>query len=167
MNVWEEKDSDVLKSNEIKDLISILNVDLYSKDKPAYDEIAIMTDADVDGSNISMLLIAFFYKYWPHWFDAGRIKIVRTPEYISTNGKKTVWSYDKTEFDSHKFGSGWDHRHIKGLGSVTTEGEEGVKIVNMLSVFVNRFSKQLLLMIKRAKCLICCSRKIQQNVKNG
>lgn len=125
LNVWDLKDHEVLQSKEITEILSILGVGLRDKTHPQYNNIAIMTDADTDGKgSIALLLIAFFYKYWPQWFDQGRIKIVRTPEFISKNGKKVVWSYDKDEFDSHKFGKGWEHRHIKGLGSLTTEGDD-------------------------------------------
>ncbi|ADM79975.1 topoisomerase II large subunit [Aeromonas phage phiAS5] len=124
LNVWNLADHEVLKNKEISDLLGILNVDLRSKEAPAYTNIAIMTDADQDGKgSIAMLAIAFFYKYWPHWFEQGRIHIVRTPEYISTNGKKTDWSYSREEFRSKKFDSKWTHRHIKGLGTLTTEGK--------------------------------------------
>lgn len=47
---------------------------------------------------------------------------VKTPEYISTNGKQTVWHYNNDEYRAHEFkGKGWTHRHIKGLGSLTEE----------------------------------------------
>ena len=66
------------------------------------------------------MLLCFIYKYWPHWFDEGRVCFVRTPEFISTNGKKTIWTYDSEEFKTTTFsGNGWSHRHIKGLGSLT------------------------------------------------
>lgn len=125
LNVWNLPDHEVLKNKEIADLLGILNVELRSKEAPAYSDIAIMTDADQDGKgSIAMLAIAFFYKYWPHWFDQGRIYIVRTPEYISTNGKKTDWSYSRDEFRAKKFDGKWTHRHIKGLGSLTVEGDD-------------------------------------------
>lgn len=125
LNVWDLPDHEVLKNKEISELLGILNVDLRSKEAPAYSDIAIMTDADQDGKgSIAMLAIAFFYKYWPQWFEQGRIYIVRTPEYISTNGKKTDWSYSREEFRAKKFDSKWTHRHIKGLGSLTVEGDD-------------------------------------------
>ena len=125
LNVWDLPDHEVLKSKEVAEIISILGVGLRSTEKPAYDQIAIFTDADLDGrGSICPLVIGFFYKYWPHWFAEGRILIAKTPEYISTDGKQTVWSYDKEEFQNQNFkGSKWTHRHIKGLGTLTTDGK--------------------------------------------
>jgi DNA gyrase/topoisomerase IV subunit B len=123
LNVWEETDARILTNKEILDLLSIFNVGLRSKEKPAYDYIAIMVDADQDGKgSIYPLILAFIYKYWPHWYKEGRIHFVKTPEYISTNGKDVVWCYSDTEYRSKKFtGKNWNHRHIKGLGSLTEE----------------------------------------------
>ncbi|ALY07070.1 DNA topoisomerase 4 subunit B [Vibrio phage vB_VmeM-32] len=125
LNVWDKTAKDAMKNAEISQLVSILNVALSDKSDPAYDEIVIMTDQDVDGKgSIALLLIALFYKFWPHWFDDERIKIIRTPEYISTNGKTVEWSYDLDEFKSKEkmFSKGkWEHRHIKGLGSLTLD----------------------------------------------
>lgn len=125
LNVWDLADHVALKNTEVSELISILGVDIRSKDKPAYDNVAIFTDADLDGQgSICQLVIGFFYKFWPHWFDEGRIHVVRSPEYISTNGKQTVWSYNAEEFKQHNFNSKWTHRHIKGLGSLTSDGDD-------------------------------------------
>ncbi|MGL6229361.1 MAG: ATP-binding protein, partial [Culicoidibacterales bacterium] len=96
LNVHDLSDAEVLKNTEIQNLVSIFGVGLHSKESPAYDKIAILTDADQDGVGaIFPLLLNFMYKYWPHWFEEKRICFVRTPEFISTNGKKTVWCYDK------------------------------------------------------------------------
>lgn len=70
--------------------------------------------------SIFPLTLAFFYKYWPELLKHERVFFVKTPEYISTNGKETVWHYTDDEYRAHDFnGKGWSHRHIKGLGSLT------------------------------------------------
>lgn len=88
--------------------------------KANYDYVAILVDADPDGrGHISNLIISLFHKYWKHFIDQGRLLVCRTPEFISRNGKETVWSYDTTEFHSKTFkGSGWKHEHVKGLGQL-------------------------------------------------
>lgn len=122
LNTWNMPDVDVLKNKEISQMVSIFGVGLGEKTNPAYDKIAIMTDADADGKgSIFPLMLGFIYKYWPHWYDEGRVHFVRTPEYISTSGKKTVWCYSDEEFRSKDWTGKWEHRHIKGLGSLTEE----------------------------------------------
>ncbi|QQG33954.1 DNA topoisomerase II large subunit [Aeromonas phage ZPAH1] len=88
-----------------------------------YDYVAILVDADPDGrGHISPLIISLFHKYWKHFIDQGRLLVCRTPEYISTKGKETVWCYDTNEFNNKKFvGKGWVHKHIKGLGQLKLE----------------------------------------------
>lgn len=88
-----------------------------------YDQVAILVDADPDGrGHISPLIVNLFYKYWPHFIKQNRLLIYRTPEYISTNGKESVWNYDTESFNNYTFkGKGWVHEHIKGLGQMKKE----------------------------------------------
>lgn len=68
------------------------------------------------------LCLAFLYKYWPDLFKHEKVHFLKTPEYISTNGKQVVWHYNNDEYRAHEFkGKGWTHRHIKGLGSLTED----------------------------------------------
>ena len=125
LNVWNKSDAEVLKTKEIIELLAIFDVKLNELRAPAYDNICIMTDADVDGKgSIYPLFLCFIYKYWKHWFDENRIHFVKTPEWISTNGKKVVWHYSHEDHENHKFRGKWEHRHIKGLGSLTEEEYE-------------------------------------------
>lgn len=126
MNTWDMKPSDVLKNKELSELIAILGLDINnpnSVDDMTYGQIASLTDADHDGiGHISPLLIAFFYKFWPRLLQEKRVYITRTPIMISTSGKETKWFYtyeEATEFKSNE--TGWKHRYIKGLGSLTEE----------------------------------------------
>ena len=126
MNTWDMKPADVLKNKELSELVAVLGLDINnpnSVDNATYDNIATLTDADHDGiGHISPLLIAFFYKFWPRLLSEKRVKITRTPIMISRNGDKVKWFYTYEEasaFKSNK--SGWKHRYIKGLGSLTEE----------------------------------------------
>lgn len=126
MNTWDMKPSDVLKNKELSELVAILGLDINnpnSVDDMTYGQIASLTDADHDGiGHISPLLIAFFYKFWPRLLQEKRVYITRTPIMISTSGKETKWFYtyeEATEFKSNE--TGWKHRYIKGLGSLTEE----------------------------------------------
>lgn len=126
MNTWDMKPSDVLKNKELSELVAVLGLDINnpnSVDDMMYGQIASLTDADHDGiGHISPLLIAFFYKFWPRLLQEKRVYITRTPLMISTSGKETKWFYtyeEATEFKSNE--TGWKHRYIKGLGSLTEE----------------------------------------------
>jgi DNA gyrase/topoisomerase IV subunit B len=133
MNTWDMKPADVLKNKELSELIAVLGLDITdpnSVDDMSYGSIATLTDADHDGiGHISPLLIAFFYKFWPRLFKEKRVKITRTPIMISTKGKDVRWFYtyeDAADFKKNE--AGWNHRYIKGLGSLTEE--EYDRIVN-------------------------------------
>jgi DNA gyrase/topoisomerase IV subunit B len=120
------KPADVLKNKELSELVAVLGLDINnpnSVDNATYDNIATLTDADHDGiGHISPLLIAFFYKFWPRLLTEKRVKITRTPIMISKSGDKVKWFYtyeEASEFKAKQ--SGWKHRYIKGLGSLTEE----------------------------------------------
>lgn len=126
MNTWDMKPADVLKNKELSELVAVLGLDINnpnSVDNATYDNIATLTDADHDGiGHISPLLIAFFYKFWPRLLTEKRVKITRTPIMISKSGDKVKWFYtyeEASEFKAKQ--SGWKHRYIKGLGSLTEE----------------------------------------------
>jgi DNA topoisomerase-2 len=133
MNTWDMKPSEVLKNKELSELVAVLGLDITnpnSVDDMTYQNIATLTDADHDGiGHISPLLLAFFYKYWPRLFIEKRVKITRTPIMISTKGKETKWFYTYEEANEFKTQeTGWKHRYIKGLGSLTEE--EYDRIIN-------------------------------------
>ena len=125
MNVFDKKPADVLKNKELSELVAVLGLDINdpdSVDQMDYAKVATLADADHDGNHISGLLLAFFYKFWPRLFTEGRIAITRTPIMISTKGTKTEWFYsynDARDFKSKN--TGWYHRYIKGLASLTEE----------------------------------------------
>ena len=132
MNTWDMKPADVLKNKELSELVAVLGLDINdpnSVDNMTYQNIATLTDADHDGiGHISPLLIAFFFKFWPRLLREKRVKITRTPIMISTRGKDVKWFYTYEDANAHKSESGWKHRYIKGLGSLTES--EYDKIIN-------------------------------------
>lgn len=124
LNTWGKKKSYILKNKEASDLINILGLSLTSKDisEMNYQNIAIMTDSDLDGiGSIQPLLLAFFYR-WPELFKQGRVRFCRTPIVIATKGNKSQWFYDLEEYESEKHKlTGYKIRYIKGLGSLHKE----------------------------------------------
>lgn len=126
MNTWDMKPADVLKNKELSELVAILGLDINdpnSVDNMNYGGVAALTDADHDGAgHITPLIIAFFYKFWPRLLTENRIHIIRSPIMISTNGKDTKWFFTYNEANDFKADcKGYNHRYIKGLGSLTEE----------------------------------------------
>lgn len=125
ISAWDTKVSKILENEEIKNMIAILGLKLSdpkSYENMFYENIAILADADHDGEKIATLLVSFFYKFWPKLFDEGKVRITRTPIMISSKGKDVKWFYgydDANEFKEKS--SGYHHRYIKGLASLTRE----------------------------------------------
>ena len=125
MNTFDKKPSDILKNKELSELIAVLGLDINdpnSIDNMDYGRVAVLADADHDGSHISGLLLSFFYRFWPRLYSEKKIVVTRTPIMISTKAKQLKWFYsydDAREFK--KSSTGWNHRYIKGLASLTEE----------------------------------------------
>lgn len=134
MNTWDMKPADVLKNKELSELVAVLGLDINdpnSVDDMSYSTIATLTDADHDGEKIAVLLIGFFYKFWPRLITEGRIHITRSPIMISSKGDDTKWFYgyeSANEFKNSDEGKKYKHRYIKGLGSL--QEEEYDRVIN-------------------------------------
>jgi DNA gyrase/topoisomerase IV subunit B len=134
MNTWDMKPSEVLKNKELSELIAVLGLDINDQnsiDDMNYANIATLTDADHDGEKIAVLLIGFFYKFWPRLILEGKVHITRSPILISTKGKETKWFYgydEANEFKQSGKSKGFVHRYIKGLASL--QENEYYQIIN-------------------------------------
>jgi DNA topoisomerase-2 len=132
LNVSEMKNSEIIKSDEVINLMGSLGLRLgEDPENLRYGQILIYTDADPDGDAISALLINFFGRYWPELFDQGRIFRVLTPLVVAKRGKETIPFYTKEEYqewESKTDSKRWEVEYKKGLAAL--EDSEYEMIIN-------------------------------------
>lgn len=102
LNVERARLDKMLANNEIVTLIKALGVGIeeqFSMDGLRYSRIIIMTDADVDGSHISTLLLTFFFRHMQPIIDGGHLYLAKPPlfELVKTGRKESVFIYDEDE----------------------------------------------------------------------
>ena len=141
LNAWETERDRLFANNEIHDIAVAIGVDPHGKsDNPDLSglrdgRICILSDADVDGSHIQVLLLTLFFKHFPKLIDHGHIHIARPPLYrvdAPARGKKPaqkIYALDEGELtavedklrkDGVKDGA-WNIARFKGLGEMSAE----------------------------------------------
>ena len=104
LNVERARLDKMLANNEIVSLIKALGVGIEESFDLAglrYNRIIIMTDADVDGSHISTLLMTFFFRYMKAVVDGGHVYLAKPPlfELVRSSRKNPVFIYDEDDLD--------------------------------------------------------------------
>jgi topoisomerase-4 subunit B len=141
LNTWEAERDRLFANNEVHDIAVAIGVDPHgSNDEPdltnlRYGKICILSDADVDGAHIQVLLLTLFYKHFPKLIDLGHIYISRPPLFrvdAPARGKKPaqkIYALDANELTAiedklRKDGvkeSAWQISRFKGLGEMSAE----------------------------------------------
>lgn len=103
LNVERARLDKMLNNNEIVTLIKALGVGIeeqFNIEGLRYHRIIIMTDADVDGSHISTLLLTFFFRHMQAIIDGGYLYLAKPPLYLlKTGGNKRTYAYSDDERD--------------------------------------------------------------------
>lgn len=103
LNVERARLDKMLANNEIVTLIKALGVGIeeqFSMDGLRYHRIIIMTDADVDGSHISTLLLTFFFRHMRPIIDGGYLYLAKPPLYLlKSSSNKRQYAYSDAERD--------------------------------------------------------------------
>jgi DNA gyrase subunit B len=105
LNVERARLDRMLGNNEILSMIKALGVGIEESFDVAglrYDRIIIMTDADVDGSHISTLLMTFFFRYMKPVVDGGHLYLAKPPlfELVKQGRKSSEFIYDEEELET-------------------------------------------------------------------
>ena len=125
LNVEKARLNRVLENAEIKAMATAFGAGIGSEfdvSKLRYDKIVCMTDADVDGAHIRILLLTFFYRYMRPLIEEGHVYSAMPPLYKLTKGKQEVYCYSDEERDEKLKEMGkCEIQRYKGLGEMDKE----------------------------------------------
>ena len=125
LNVEKARINRVLENDEIKAMITAFGggmQDDFDVSKLRYDRIICMTDADVDGSHIRILLLTFFFRFMRPLVEQGHVYIAQPPLYKVTKNKVDNYFYSDKELSDYLAENGkCDIQRYKGLGEMNAE----------------------------------------------
>jgi DNA gyrase subunit B len=137
LNVEKAMAYKIFDNEEIKNIFTALGVHIGTEedskalnlDKLRYHKVVIMTDADVDGSHITTLILTFFFRHMKELIENGHVYIATPPLYLVKKGKVERYCWNEQERNeivkelSGKDGSesGIGIQRYKGLGEMNAE----------------------------------------------
>ena len=127
LNVEKARLHKVLENEEIKTMITAFGAGIkedFDERKLRYNRIICMTDADVDGSHIRILMLTFFFRFMRPLIENGHVYIAQPPLYKVTKGKTVKYCYSDDELNEYLDSVGRKGNEIqryKGLGEMDPE----------------------------------------------
>ena len=128
LNVQKAQLKKIFANTEIGNLITAIGAGIlpeFDVNKARYHKIVIMTDADVDGSHIRILLLTFFFRYMRPLIEAGYVYIAQPPLYKVEYHQKAYYAYNDGQLAQIKkqlnLPEGYPFQRYKGLGEMDAE----------------------------------------------
>lgn len=128
LNVEKTRMDRILANNEIKAMITAFGAGMdgdFDESRLRYHKIVCMTDADVDGSHIRILMLTFFYRHMRPLIEKGYVYIAQPPLYKISRGKFEKYVYSDEELEETLSEIGRDPKptiqRYKGLGEMNPE----------------------------------------------
>ncbi len=125
LNVEKARLNRILENEEIKSMITAFGCgihDDFDESKLRYDRIICMTDADVDGSHIRILLLTFFFRFMRPLIEKGHVYIAQPPLFKATKNKVDKYFYSDKDLQDYIAEVGkCDIQRYKGLGEMDPE----------------------------------------------
>ena len=125
LNVEKARIDKIMDNAEIRTMITAFGTGIqedFDITKLRYNEIIIMTDADVDGAHIDTLMLTFFYRFMPELIKDGHVYLAMPPLYQVTRNKKNYYAYSDDELNQILTEIGRDNQNkiqrYKGLGEM-------------------------------------------------
>jgi DNA gyrase subunit B len=105
LNVEKAMEHKIYENEEIKNIFTALGVSIGTEEdskalnieKLRYHKIIVMTDADVDGSHITTLILTFFFRYLKDLIENGYVYIATPPLYLVKKGKEQIYAWNDEE----------------------------------------------------------------------
>ncbi len=128
LNVEKARLDKALSNEEIRTIITAFGTGIgneFDLSKLRYDKIIIMTDADVDGSHIRVLLLTLFYRFFRPIVEAGHVFAAQPPLFRITHGKTRKYVLNEEERDEYiaslNDNTRYEIARMKGLGEMDAE----------------------------------------------
>ena len=128
LNVEKARLDRALSNEEIRTIITAFGTGIgeeFDLSKLRYNKIIIMTDADVDGSHIRVLLLTLFYRFFKPIVEAGHIYAAQPPLFVIKHGKTIKYVLNEQERDEYLAtlspNTKYDIARMKGLGEMDAE----------------------------------------------
>ena len=123
INCLSNKDEDIFENEEIKLLLSAMNIipGKYDSSKLRYGKVAICTDSDSDGYHIGLLIMAALHHLAPKFIEEGRLCWLRSPLYIVKSGKTETYYYTDEDMAAARGKVRGEVQRNKGLGSLSAD----------------------------------------------
>lgn len=126
LNCEKASQNDIASNAELKQIEYAIGAGLgadFDYRDSNYGKVIIMTDADVDGSHIQILLITFFYRFMRPLIEEGMLYIATPPLYSISNSKETIYIADDEELEiaKKKMRGNYKIQRFKGLGEMNAD----------------------------------------------